>query len=95
MIACHEIAAYLYQLDDGIHKHTEWTKWRAKKRASLPENAHGRERTKCGSHIPFYATLYVDPDRFRNGLADVVGYWAEYQIFGGVVLLTVGRLKIR
>lgn len=27
---------------------------------------------------------------YPNGLADVVGYWAEYRIFGGIVLFDRG-----
>lgn len=90
MIACHDIAVYLYQLDDGVHKHAEWTDWRAEKLASLPEDAPGRERAKCGPPTPFYANWYMNSDKYHNGLADVVGYWAELRIFGGVVLFDRG-----
>lgn len=29
---------------------------------------------------------YRDFEQYPNGVADIVGYWAEAQIFGGVVL---------
>lgn len=93
VIACHDIAVYLYQLDDGVHKHAEWSDWRDEKIASLPEDAPARERNKCGPPTPFYRNGYVKPDRFYNGLADVVGYWAEVRIFGGVVLFDRGETE--
>jgi hypothetical protein len=93
VIACHNIAIYLYQLDDGVHKHTEWAEWRAEKLASLPENATGQDRTKCGPPTPFYANWYMKAERYHNGLADVVGYWAELRIFGGVVLFDRGETE--
>ncbi|PYI00330.1 hypothetical protein BO78DRAFT_434501 [Aspergillus sclerotiicarbonarius CBS 121057] len=33
-----------------------------------------------------YHTHFVDHDQYPMGVADVVGYWAEYHILGGVVL---------
>lgn len=91
MIACHDIAVHLYQMDDGVHKHAEWSDWRAEKLARVPEDAHGRERAKCGPPTPFFTGLYMNSERFPNGLADVVGYWAEARIFGGVVLFDRGK----
>lgn len=92
-IACHDIAVYLYQLDDGVHKQAEWADWRDEKLASLAEDAPVRERNKCGPPTPFYANGYLKPDRFYNGLADVVGYWAEMRIFGGAVLFDRGETE--
>ncbi|KAG8167953.1 hypothetical protein KVR01_003642 [Diaporthe batatas] len=80
VIACHNIAVSLYQLDDGTHKQAEWEEWR-------DQYMH----TIYGLPTPFYVDLYVDSDRYPNGLADIVGYWAEHHIFGGVVLFDRGR----
>lgn len=33
---------------------------------------------------------YIDYEQYPLGIADMVGYWAEYQIFGGVVLFDRG-----
>jgi hypothetical protein len=34
---------------------------------------------------------YYDLQQYPNGVADVVGYWAEYHLFGGVVLFDRGE----
>ena len=34
---------------------------------------------------------YHDLQQYPNGVADVVGYWAEYHLFGGVVLFDRGE----
>ncbi|PGG96537.1 hypothetical protein AJ79_09555 [Helicocarpus griseus UAMH5409] len=36
--------------------------------------------------VDLYRQLYVRVMRYPYGLADIVGYWAETQVFGGVVL---------
>lgn len=42
----------------------------------------------------FYHTDYLDHDQYPLGIADIVGYWAEYQVFGGVVLFDRGESEI-
>lgn len=44
---------------------------------------------KGDSQIPtfFLHSQYKDIDQYPDGVADAVGYWAEAQIFGGVILL--------
>lgn len=93
VIACHNIAFYLYRLDEGLHKHAEWADWRLERLARLPENPRGREVTKCGPPTLFFVPLYKDPERFPNGLANVAAYWAELRIFGDVVLLDRGQTE--
>lgn len=91
MIACHNIAVFLYRLDDGTHKHAEWEDWLTEKLGSLSARENQHIQTTYGPTTPFYVDLYVEFDRYPNGLADVVGYWAEHHIFGGVVLFDRGR----
>jgi hypothetical protein len=90
-MSCHDIAVSLHRLDHGVHKHAEWASWREKQLANLPEHCGKRERSKCGPPTLFYATQYLDSQRFPHGLADVAGYWAELRIFGGVVLFDRGQ----
>lgn len=33
-----------------------------------------------------YNPCYRDFDQYPNGVADMVGYWVESELFGGVVL---------
>lgn len=91
VIACHNIAVLLYQLDDGTHKHAEWEDWLTKELALTSEGEDQYMHITYGPPTSFYVGLYVDFDRYPNGLADVVGYWAEHHIFGGVVLFDRGR----
>lgn len=89
-MACHDIAIRIYQLDDGVHKHKDWTEWHMAKVASLSEEHEPWDRVKCGTSIPFFVSDYQKSRRYPNGSADVVGYWAEHRIFGGVVLFDRG-----
>ena len=94
VIACHDIAVYLYQLDDGAHKHAEWEKWHTEKLDALakedPEESRVH-RSEYGPPTPFWRSFYRYYIKYPNGLADVVGYWVEYEIFGGVVLFDRGE----
>lgn len=91
VIACHDIAVHLYQLDDGPHKHVEWETWLTEKLASLPESTPGYIRAKYGPPTPFHVDNYAAAYRYPNGWADAAGYWAEHHIFGGVVLFDRGE----
>lgn len=42
-------------------------------------------------YVDFYHTNYRLFDRYPFGLLSVVGYWAEAEIFGGVVLFERGE----
>lgn len=42
------------------------------------------------NRISLSTKLYALPGRYSRGLLDVVGYWAETQIFGGVVVFDRG-----
>lgn len=78
VVSCHQIAVYLYDLDDGVHKHAVYEQWR-----DLP-----RTRIEPGQYFApavFFHDWYVDLDQYPNGVADVVGYWAEAKILGVVI----------
>lgn len=94
VIACHNIAVYLYQLDDGAHKHAEWEQWHAEKLKALANEEREESRVHRFYHgppTPFFFSGYGYYNKYPNGLADVVGYWLEYEIFGGVVLFDRGE----
>lgn len=40
----------------------------------------------------FYHSDYLNYDQYPLGVPDVVGYWAEKQVFGGVVLFDRGEI---
>lgn len=91
VIACHNIAVVLYQLDGGPHKHAEWETWVTEKKASLPESVPRHMRDQYGPPTPFYVTRYATSTRYPNGWADAAGYWAEHHIFGGIILFDRGE----
>lgn len=37
-------------------------------------------------YVNFYHTCYLQFERYPFGLLDVVGYWAEAELFGGLML---------
>ncbi len=52
-------------------------------------NAYGGEGSRGFRGTKFYVDFHNDYVYFNNyprGLLDVVGYWAETQVFGGVLL---------
>ncbi|KAG6368778.1 hypothetical protein INS49_002992 [Diaporthe citri] len=88
--ACHDIAVYLFQMDDGVHKHAEHEAWREHKLETLPEDdVMGRKQLPPPTL--FWTGAYIDWSHYPNGLADMAGYWAEMQLFGGVVLFDRGE----
>lgn len=86
---CHNIAVHLYEMDAGVHKHREHEEWLSEKLASLPEKS--LDRKVLPPPTLFWNGRYIEWSRYPSGLADIVGYWAETQIFGGVVLFDRGE----
>lgn len=83
-VGVHEVAKYLYQLDskghqdDGIEtwvppKNEDWDWWWRRYPDGPPPAL-------------FYHTYYFDHEQYPDGAADMVGYWAESRILGGVIV---------
>lgn len=81
-IAIHQIAVDLYKLDLNLGNHKDLTTWAA------PTSLTGFYEVYLTGQLPtlFMHKMYQDFEQYPNGVADIVGYWAEAQIFGGVVL---------
>ncbi|KAL2758159.1 hypothetical protein ACRALDRAFT_2119270 [Sodiomyces alcalophilus JCM 7366] len=86
-IACHDLAALLHQkYDGGFHKGAHaWT----------PANV-STPRWQIAPQPPRSPTVFLHPaydafDQYPRGVADMVGYWAESRLFGGVVLFDRGE----
>ncbi|KAH6954848.1 hypothetical protein DER45DRAFT_633302 [Fusarium avenaceum] len=90
VVACHQIGAYLFGLDDGAHKHELYNNW---KEMAMEERRNGVEARKYyfPSPIAFSSRSYRAFKQYPMGLADVAGYWAESKIFGGVVVFDRGE----
>ncbi|KAI5459331.1 hypothetical protein BGZ63DRAFT_390730 [Mariannaea sp. PMI_226] len=89
VVACHQIAAYLYELDDGAHKHEVIKRWVEDRRS---QGVNGQDPS--GYYFPpiaFFHVEYTHSEQYPRGLADVAGYWAEGRIFGGVVVFDRGE----
>ncbi|POS70092.1 hypothetical protein DHEL01_v211516 [Diaporthe helianthi] len=83
-VGVHEVAKYLYKLDskghqdDGIEtwvppKNEDWDWWWRRYPDGPPPTL-------------FYHTYYFDHEQYPDGAADMVGYWAESRILGGVIV---------
>ncbi|AEO58342.1 hypothetical protein MYCTH_80161 [Thermothelomyces thermophilus ATCC 42464] len=85
-VAVHQLAVMLHKLGDlGVHD--EWKTWKPPNRYIGPDY--------CPDPEPF-ATLFFHFDftgheHYPEGIADMVGYWAENRILGGVVLFDRGE----
>lgn len=89
VVACHQIAAYIFELDAGVHKHELHEAWLEQERPLTVDGFH-----EMGYYLPpspFIHKSYCYPEQYPRGLADVAGYWAEGQIFGGVVVFDRGE----
>ncbi|KAL2272324.1 hypothetical protein FJTKL_06951 [Diaporthe vaccinii] len=84
--SCHEIAVRLFELDDGVHKHSVYEAWR-----DAPVDPLSNPMTRPFRRPSVFCHgSYSFHDQYPHGLADVVGYWAEAKIFGGVVVFDRG-----
>ncbi|KAM0350887.1 hypothetical protein HYE67_000893 [Fusarium culmorum] len=90
VVACHQIAVYLFNLDDGVHKHQLYEDWAQQRQM---EQVLASEVRDVIPPCAFFHTSYYYFDQYPQGLADVVGYWAEGQIFGGVVVFDRGETE--
>lgn len=79
----------LWSLDDGVHKHAELEAWLTSRLQSEPQDR--TEQINLPPHTWFWHYEYFDHTQYPQGVADVVGYWAETQVFGGVVLFDRGE----
>lgn len=78
-VTIHSIAAHLFKLaDGGFHKNAVW-----------PSDEAYQQKNLSKWPTPF-SVLFYSMQNYPDGLADMAGYWAEEQIFGGVVLFGRG-----
>ncbi|KAK3291671.1 uncharacterized protein B0H64DRAFT_330625 [Chaetomium fimeti] len=85
-VAVHQLAVMLHKLGD-LKQHDEWKSWKPPNRYIGPDYSPDPKP---------YPTLFVHCHfraypQYPDGVADMVGYWAENRILGGVVLFDRGE----
>ncbi|KAH7220126.1 hypothetical protein BKA60DRAFT_457273 [Fusarium oxysporum] len=83
-VSIHQIAVYLYQQDGANHTHQDYQKWIDSPRDTSQWDGYRHPTAFCH-------TFYIAVERYPNGVADTVGYWAEAKIFGGVFVFNRGE----
>ena len=83
-VLVHQFGALLYQIDFRLHQGDvnavlDW-------QAMPPPGFTGPYELVPPPPTIFYHSEYMDADIYPNGVADIVGYWTEERIFGGVVV---------
>lgn len=81
-VSIHQIAVYLYKLDLNLGGHQNYFTWEP------PEDDTAFYQFYPDGKLPslVFHKQYRDYDQYPDGVADIVGYWAETRVFGGVVL---------
>jgi hypothetical protein len=90
VVACHQIGASLYELDEGAHKHQLYEDWRLMVLEAKENGVPERRRAQVAP-TPFGHRSYQYYRQYPRGLADMAGYWAEAKIFGGVFVFDRGE----
>ncbi|KAJ2990395.1 hypothetical protein NUW58_g2425 [Xylaria curta] len=79
-VAVHQIAAQIFKSETGCHQDDGTTTWQC------PPGSAYAEAHKSIPPTLFIFHYYCYYEQYPDGVADGVGYWAESQILGGVVL---------
>ncbi|KAF9770878.1 hypothetical protein IL306_011507 [Fusarium sp. DS 682] len=78
----HQIARILFQISESRHKDEGIIEWAPPK----SDKIYWRCCPKGPPPTLLYHPWYMNYQNYPHGLADMVGYWAEARIIGGVVL---------
>jgi hypothetical protein len=91
-VAVHELAVLLYKMGD-LQQHEDWKTWKPPKRHYETQySASELQLPEPQSYRTLFSHLaFEEHTQYPEGIADVVGYWAENRILGGVVLFDRGE----
>ena len=89
-ISFRQLAVLMYQLGGEFHQNEAHESLLRDMLEEIPAEIYW-ERNKLPPRTFFYNEYYRDFEQYPNGVADVVGYWAETQVFGGVVVFDRGE----
>ncbi|OJD16932.1 hypothetical protein AJ78_02969 [Emergomyces pasteurianus Ep9510] len=88
-VLCHGIAVHLYKAYDGGFHQPEPPDpiiWHDELFPNMPPPP-----PRKALPAELYHSSYGFWQQYPNGIADIVGYWVEHRLFGGVVLLDRGE----
>lgn len=83
-VAVHEVAKHLYRLDSKGHQDDNIENWVPPRNEAW--DWWWRHHPNGPPPTLFQHEYYFDHDKYPDGVADTVGYWAESRILGGVIL---------
>lgn len=89
-VACHQVGSHLYELDSGPHPHSLYEKWHRKVTEERNSGVQSRRYTYSSKSVFSHRAFQVSP-QYPRGFADTAGYWAEGQVFGGVIIFDRGE----
>jgi hypothetical protein len=93
-IACHDIGAHLYTIaDGGLHPILPNPPSPTPPTPSTPPALPSLIKPRPKDPTIFTHPGYNNWENYPQGVADCAGYWAESQIFGGVVAFNRGELE--
>jgi len=85
-VACHDAAILLHKISNGgVGTHAE--------KPPPPEILDHDGIPYPPIPTDFYHTEYLDWEQYPEGVADMAGYWAEFELFGGVVVFDRGETE--
>jgi hypothetical protein len=85
-VAVHKTAILLFKQRHRIHDRYSWNAALTIKRVTSYQSKRDKKRRVPRPSTLFAHLSYDAADQYPNGVADVVGYWAENRILGGVVI---------
>ncbi|KAK2767733.1 hypothetical protein FQN54_003891 [Arachnomyces sp. PD_36] len=89
-VICHDIAVRLYyQYEGGLHRPDPESIHQQILVPELPPSVILAPVKSKPAEL--FHPSYQNWKRYPHGLADIVGYWVEYRLFGGVVLFDRGE----
>lgn len=89
-VICHDIAVHLYnQYEGGLRRPDPEAIHRQIRVPDLPPGITLAPVKPKPAEL--FHSSYQNWEQYPHGLADIVGYWAEYRLFGGVVLFDRGE----
>lgn len=81
-VSIHQIAVIIFNLGTSLHQNDGIVNWAPPVTDEFYWARHPNGPLPTLFHHPWY----VDHEQYPHGVADIVGYWADGRIFGGVVL---------